>query len=134
MSHCVSPWVYPVWDSPCILKLSGCFFSYINWEHFSYNLLNIFSGPFSLFSPSSTTVMPMLVMLSQRSFRLSSILFSLFPLLSSVAVISTTLVFYLIYSSFCLHYPAIDSFWCIFHFILFYPSVVFFSLNPLALY
>ena len=43
---------------------------------------NIFSGPFSLFSPSGTPIRRMLLhlMLSQRSLRLSSFLFFLFSL------------------------------------------------------
>ena len=54
---------------------------------------NIFTGPFCLSSPSGTHIMQMLVhlMLSQRSFKLFSLLFILFSLFCSTAVISTTL-------------------------------------------
>ena len=58
--------------------------------------LNIFSGPFSLSSPSGTPIIQMLVhlMLSQRSLRLSFLFilfFFFFPALCYVAVISTIL-------------------------------------------
>ena len=54
---------------------------------------NIFSGPFSLYSPSGTPLMWTLLhlMLSQRSLRLSSFLFILFSLFCSAAVNSTIL-------------------------------------------
>uniref|UniRef100_A0A8C6BAV5 Uncharacterized protein n=1 Tax=Monodon monoceros TaxID=40151 RepID=A0A8C6BAV5_MONMO len=53
---------------------------------------NIFSGPFSLSSPSGTPIMRMLcLMLSQESLRLSSFLFILFSLFCSAAVNSTIL-------------------------------------------
>ena len=54
---------------------------------------NIFSDPFSFSSSSGTPIIRMLVhlMLSQRSLRLSSILFFLFSLFCSVVVISTIL-------------------------------------------
>ena len=54
---------------------------------------NIFSVPFFLSSSSGTPIIQMLVhlMLSQRSLRLSSILFILFSLFCSVVVISTIL-------------------------------------------
>ena len=38
MSWCVSPWVYPVWDSLCLLDLIG--------EIFNYNLFKKFLIPF----------------------------------------------------------------------------------------
>ena len=54
---------------------------------------NIFSGTFSLFSPSGTPIMQMLLrlMLSQRSLRLSSFLYILFSLFCSAAVNSSIL-------------------------------------------
>ena len=72
------------------------------WEAISFSMLgkfstvtssNIFSGPFSLSYPSGTPIMRILLclMLSQRSLRLSSFLFILFPLFCSMAVNSTIL-------------------------------------------
>ena len=68
------------------------------WVAFSFPTLgkfstiissNIFSGPFSLSSPSGTPIMRMLLhlMLPQKSLRLSSFLFILFSLFCSTAVI-----------------------------------------------
>ena len=68
---------------------------------------NIFSGPFSLSSPSGTPIMRMLVhlMLSQRSLRLSSFFFTLFH--GSEFHHS---VFQVTSPFFCFSYSAIDSF------------------------
>ena len=91
MSWCVSPWIYPVWDSLCFLDLIISFpilgkFSTIISSH-------IFSVPFFFSSSSGTPIIQILVhlMLSQRSLRLSSILFILFSLFCSVVVIPTLL-------------------------------------------
>ena len=70
--------------------------------------LNIFSGPFSLFSPSGTPILQMLVcLMSQRSLRLSSFLFILFSIFCSAAVMSTILS---TYPFFCLGCSATYSF------------------------
>ena len=78
---------------------------------------NIFSDPFSFSSSPATPIIQMLecLMLSQRSLRLSSILFILFSLFWSTAVISAILSS-LTYMFFCLSYSAIASFYCIFNF------------------
>ena len=92
MSWCVFPLIYPVWDSLRFLDFIDCFLSHIR-EVFDYNLFKYFSVPFFFSSSSGTLIVRMLVrlMLSQRSVRLSSILFILFSLFWSVVVISTIL-------------------------------------------
>ena len=45
MSWCVSPWIYPVWDSLCFLDLIDYFPSHIR-EVFNYNLFKYFLNPF----------------------------------------------------------------------------------------
>ena len=45
MSWCVSPWVYPVWDSLCLLDLIDYFLSHVG-EIFNYNLFKNFLIPF----------------------------------------------------------------------------------------
>ena len=93
MSCCVVPWVYLAWDSLCFLNLSE-FFLPILGKFLTIISSNIFSSPFSLFSFLNLYYgMLVHLMLSQRSLRLSSVLFILFSLLFSVAVISTTLSF-----------------------------------------
>ena len=91
MSWRVSPWVYPVWDSLCLLDLIisfsmlGKFSTIISSKNFSC--------PFFFSSYSGTPIIQMLVHLIcfQRSLRLSSALFILFTLFSSSEVISTIL-------------------------------------------
>ena len=89
MSWCVSPMVYPVWDSLCFLDLGDYFLSHAR-EVFHYNLFKIFSDPFFFSSSSGTPIIRMLVCLV-LSLRLSSILFILFYLFCSLADISTIL-------------------------------------------
>ena len=87
----VSPWVYPVWDSLCLLDLTisfsmfGKFSTIISSKTLSY--------PFFFSSSSGTPVIWMLVclILSQRSLRLSSVLSFFFTLFYSSEVISTFL-------------------------------------------
>ena len=105
MSWCVSPWVYPVWDSLCLLDLIDYFLFHIG-EMFNYNLLKKFLIPFLfLFFFFGTPIIWMLVssILSKRSLRLSSVFFILFSLLWSSGVISTIL-----YSSLLIHSSASD--------------------------
>ena len=45
VSWSVSPWVYPIWDSLCLLDLIGYLFFYIG-EIFKYNLFKNFLIPF----------------------------------------------------------------------------------------
>ena len=90
----VFPWVYPVWDSLCLLDLIDYFLFHAG-EIFNYNLSKkflIFSNPF-FFSSSGTPIIQMLVhlTLSQRSLRLSSVLFILFTLFCFSEVISNLL-------------------------------------------
>ena len=71
MSWCVSPWVYPVWDSLCLLYLIDYFLFHVG-ETFNYSLFKNFLIPF--FSSSGIPIIGMLVqlILPQRSLRLSS--------------------------------------------------------------
>ena len=88
----VSPWVYPVWDSLCLLDLIGFFFSMLG--KFSTIISSkIFSCPFFSSSSSGIPVIQMLVhlILSQKSLWLSSVLFILFTLFCSSNFISTIL-------------------------------------------
>ena len=98
MSWCVSPWVYSVWDSSCplidyFLLYVGKFSSIISSKFFLYSFF---------FSSSETPIIQMwcgMVILSQRSLRLSSVLFILFTLFCSSEVISTILSSSLLISS-----------------------------------
>ena len=88
----VPPWIYSVWDSVHFLDLIF-FLSYIR-EVFIYKLLKYFLRPFlfSFWDPYRTNAASVeCQMLSQRSVRLSSILFILFSLYCLVAVISSNL-------------------------------------------
>ena len=71
----------------CFLDLVDYLLSCVQ-EVFRYSSSNIFSGPFSLSSPSGTPIMWMLMclMLFQRSLRLSSFLFILASIFCSEAV------------------------------------------------
>ena len=85
----VSPWVYPLWDSLCLLDLINYFLFHVG-EIFNYNLfINVLIPS----SSSGTLLVWMLVCLiwSQRSLRLSSGLFILFPLFCCSEIISTIL-------------------------------------------
>ena len=89
----MSPWVYPVWDSSCLLDLIDYFLFHVG-EIFNYNLFKnflIFSNPFFFSSSSGTPIIQILVSLtlSQKSLRLPSVLFILFTLFCSSEVIST---------------------------------------------
>ena len=56
---CVSPWVYPVWDSLGFLDLGGYFLPHFR-EVFDYLYSNIFSCPFLLSSSSATPIIQVL--------------------------------------------------------------------------
>jgi len=87
----VSSWVYPVWDSLCLLDLT---ISFSMLQKFSTIISSKdFSYPFFFSSSSGTPIIQMLVHLiwSQRSLRLSSALFILFTLFCSSEDISTSL-------------------------------------------
>ena len=92
MSWHVSPWVYPVWDSSCFLDLIDYFLFHVE-EIFYYNLFKNFLIPFLflLFFWDPMIRMLVCLILSQRSLRLSSVLFVLFTLFCSSEVISTIL-------------------------------------------
>ena len=88
----ISPWIYPVWDSLCLLDLIDYFLSMLG--KFSTLISSkIFSCPFISFSSSGTPIIQMLVhlILSLRYLRLSSVLCILFTLFCSSEVISTIL-------------------------------------------
>ena len=90
VSWCVSPWVYPVWDSLCLLDLIDYFLFHAG-EIFNYNLFKNFLMPFLFlfFWDFFGSIIRMLVCLisSQRSLRLSSVLFILFTLFCSSEII-----------------------------------------------
>ena len=114
MSGYVSPWVYTVWGSSCLLVLLDYFLFHVG-EIFNYNLFKNFLIPFLSFS-SGTPIMQMLVplMLSQRLLRLSSFSFfhSFFYSLFRGSDFHHS-VLQVTYSFFCLSYSATDSFQCI---------------------
>ena len=87
----VSPWVYPAWDSLCLMDLIDYFLFHVG-ELFNYNLFKNFLIPF-LSSSSGTPIIRMLVhlILFQKSLRLSQVLFILFTFLCFSGVISTIL-------------------------------------------
>ena len=92
VSWCVSCWVYPLWDSLCLLDLIDYSFSMLGKS--STIISSKFSSyPFFFFSSSGAPIIQMLVLLilSQRSLRLSLVLFILFTLFCSSGVISTIL-------------------------------------------
>ena len=89
----VSPWVYAVWDSLCLLDLIDYFLFHLG-EIFNYNLFKYFLIPslflFFFWDPYNSNGG---LMLSQRSLRLSLVLFILFTVFCSSEVISTLLSF-----------------------------------------
>ena len=93
----------------CFLDLVDYFLSHV-WEVFSYYFFKYFLRSF-LSSPSGTPRMQMLVrlMLSQRSLRLSFLLFILFSILFSGSDFHHS-VFQVIYPFFRLSYSVTDSF------------------------
>ena len=115
MSWCVSPWLYPVWDSLCLLDLTDYFLFHVE-EIFNYNLFKKFLIHFFFSSSSETPIIQMLMPLiwSHRSLRLSLAFFILFSLCCSSKVISTILS-----SSLLIHSSASDM-------LLLIPSRVFF--------
>ena len=92
MSWHFSPWVYPVWDSLCLLHLIRYFLFHVG-KIFNYNLFKNFLILFLFLFFFWDPLIQMLVHLIflQRSLRLSSVLFILFTSFSSIEVISTIL-------------------------------------------
>ena len=111
VSEHVAPWINPVWDSQYFLNLSDCFLSHVG-EISAILSSIIFSGPFSLSSPTGTLIMWMLVhlTLSQRSLKLSSFLLITFSFILFHGSNFYNSVFQLIYLFFCLIYSATNSF------------------------
>ena len=70
---------YILYGTLPFLDLGGCFLSHVR-DVFNYNLFKYFLSPFLFLFSSGTPIIRMLVhlMLSQKSLRLSSILFTLF--------------------------------------------------------
>ena len=91
MSWCLLPWVYP--SCHCISWTWLTISFTMLWKFSAIISPNIFSGPVLLSSPSGTPMMQMLahLILYQRSFRLSSFLFTLCSIFCSVVMISTIL-------------------------------------------
>ena len=88
----VYPWVYPVWYSLCLLGLIDYFLFHVG-EIFNYNLFKNFLilFLFLFFFWDLYNSMLVCLLLSQKSLRLSSVLFILFTLFYSSEVISTIL-------------------------------------------
>ena len=90
MSWRVSPWVYPIWDSLCLLDLTDYLFFMLG--KFSTIISSkIFSYAFLFSSSSGTPIIHIFVhlILSQRYLRLFTVLFILSTLFCSSEVIST---------------------------------------------
>ena len=98
----VSPWIYPLWDSLCLLDLIDCFLFHV-WEIFKYNLFkNIF--------------MPFLFLLFFWDPYNSNVRgFDIVPVVSE-AILSSFHSFYfiLLFRSYCHHFifQLTDSFFC----------------------
>ena len=90
MSWCVSPWIYPVWDSLCFLDLINYFLFHIR-EVFTYNLFKYFLRPilflFFLWDPCNLNVGVFNVVPDVSEIVLNCF----YSLFCSVAVISTIL-------------------------------------------
>ena len=87
---CVSLWVYLVRDSLCFLDLIDYFLFYVG-DIFNYNLFKNFLIPFLFLFFWDPYWMSVHFIFSQRSLRLSSVLFILFTLFCSSEAISTIL-------------------------------------------
>ena len=89
-----SPWVYPVWDSLCLLDLIDYFLFHVG-EIFNSNIfkkfLLCFLFLFFFWDAYNSFELLVRLILSQRSLRLSAVLFILFTLFCSSEVISTIL-------------------------------------------
>ena len=95
-----------------VCALGPDYFLFHVGEIFKYNLFKNFLIPFLILFFFSIPIIWMLVLLilSQKSLRLSSVLFILFILFCSLDVISTILSSSSLISFFCFRYSAIDSF------------------------
>ena len=83
MSWLVSPWVYPVWDSMCLLDLIDYVVFHVG-EIFNCNPFKNFPMPsFSLFCWDAIIQILVHLIFSQRSLRLASVLLILFTLFCS---------------------------------------------------
>ena len=112
----VSPWVYPVWDSMCLLELMEYFLFHVG-KLFNYNLFKNFCVHFlSLFffwEPCNSNVGAFDIVPDISQTILSSFHSSYFILLFKSYF--NHFIFQVTYS-FCFRYSAIDSFQSIFNF------------------
>ena len=116
VSWCVSPWVYPIWDSLCLLDLIDYLLSHVG-EIFNYNLFKIFLTAFVFlffFYPYNLNVggfdmVPEVTKTVCNSFH--SFYFILLLIIDF-----HHFIFQLTDSFFCFRYSAIDSFQSIFNF------------------
>ena len=92
MSWCVSPWVYSVWNSLCLLDLIDYFLFHVG-EIFNYNLfqnfLTPFLFPFFFWDPYNSNIGAFDIIPEVSETILRS--FTLFTLFCSLEVISTIL-------------------------------------------
>ena len=118
MSWCVSPWIYPVWDSLSFQDLIDCFLSCIR-EFFNYNLLKYFLSSFLFlllfWDPYTSNVGAFNVVPAVSETVLNSF-HSFFFILLCVTYFHY-FIFQVTYPFFCLSYSAIDYFYRIFNFI-----------------
>ena len=111
VSRCVSPWVYPVWDSLCFLDLTDYFLSYVR-EVFNYSLFKYFVRPFLfLFSfwDSYNSNVGVFNVVSEVSKTVLNSFYSFFFILLHSSYFGHS-IFQLTYPFFCLSYSGIYSF------------------------
>ena len=117
MLWCVSPWVYPVWDSLCLLDLIDYFLFHVS-KIFNYNLFKNFLIPFLFlffWDPYNLNV-GALYIVPEVSETVLSYLTSFYFVLFFRSYFYH-FVFQLTDSFFCFRYSAIDFFQTIFNFI-----------------
>ena len=111
VSWCVSPWVYPVWDSVCLMDLID-YFLFHTGEIYHYNLFKKFLIPFLFlfffWDPYYSNVAAFDIVPEVSETILSSLHSFYFILL--FRSYSQHFVFQLTDSFFCFRYSAIDSF------------------------
>ena len=117
MSWCVSPWIYPVWDSLHFLDLIDSFLSHIR-EVFNYNLFKYFLSPFLFlfffWDPYNSNVGVLNVVPEVSETVLTS--FHSFFFILLCGSYCHCFIFHVTYPFFCLRVSAFGSFWRIFNF------------------
>ena len=113
----VSPWIYPVWDSLCLLDLIGNFLFHVG-EIFNYHLFKNFLIPFLFFfffwDPYDSSVGAFDIVLEVSETTLSYL--HSFYFILHFRNYFHHFIFELIGLFFCFRYSAVDSFQNIFNF------------------